>query len=239
MVTRLPQQKLSAHPWAGVRWLILAPHPDDETLGTGALIAQTAREGRLAGVAYLTDGAGSHPEQRGPWGGLVNVRRREAETALRRLTAHRMTQCPPRARMQPPIFLGLRDASPARPGDRVFDRSCRLLASICRNRRVDAIAVTALHEPHCDHAAAAQLAYAVQKIARRNLMVAEYIVWADAPPARSHRALVTAPMVPGVRRHALRAHRSQLTGSHGAGFRLPPDRQRMPAHDILYVRRQS
>lgn len=236
---RVPQRKLSGQQWHGVRWLILAPHPDDETLGAGALFAQAERAGCLAGVAYLTDGTGSHRQQRGPWGGLRNVREREARAAVRRLTACNTAERHPPGYMQPPIFLGWKDAAPAGPGDPLFDGACRRLASLCRHRKVDAIAVTALHEPHCDHAAAAQLAYAVQKATKRRLTVAEYIVWADAPPGRSYRAIATAPMLPGVRRHALRAHRSQLTASHGEGFRLPKYRQRMSARDVLYLQRQS
>lgn len=228
-MTRVPQHSLCRQRWRGVRWLILAPHPDDETLGAGALIAQAASTGCLAGIAYLTDGSASHDMQRGPSGRLIDVRRREAENAVRRLTAKRTP---------PMTYLVWKDAAPAAPGDRVFDDSCRWLASLCRRWRVDAIAVTALHEPHCDHAAAAQLAYAVQAKAMRRLIVAEYVVWADVPPRRSHRAIATAPMLPGLRRHALRAHRSQLTASHGAGFRLPADRQRMSARDILYLRRR-
>ena len=40
--------------------LVLAPHPDDESLGCGALLAQ-AFAGAGAHVACLTDGAASHP----------------------------------------------------------------------------------------------------------------------------------------------------------------------------------
>jgi hypothetical protein len=49
----------------------------------------------------------------------------------------------------------------------------------------------------------------------------------------------TAPMLTGQRRHALDAHRSQLTAAHGPGFRLPPARRRMPASDMLYLRRST
>ncbi len=227
MVTRAPQHSLSARPWRSLRWLILAPHPDDETLGAGALIAQAAGAGRLAGVVYLTDGSGSHAVQSRR---LIQTRKREAAVALHRLTGNRIGA---------PIHMGWQDAAPAQPDSAPFDRACRSLATLCRRWRVDAVAVTALHEPHCDHAAAARLAYAVQKRAKRRLVIAEYVVWGDAPDGRTHRAVGTAPMPPGTRRHALHAHRSQLTASHGPGFRLPADRQRMPARDILYLRRRS
>ncbi len=208
-----------------LRWLILAPHADDETLGAGALIAQAAKARLFAGLIYLTDGSGSHAE---PVGNLVTVRKREAAAALRRLAGRDVP---------PPLYLGWKDAAPAQPGSRAFDRAARTLAALCRRKRVDALAVTALHEPHCDHAAAAQLAYAAQKLAKRAIVVAEYLVWSDAPAPRSHRTHRTAPMLAGQRRQALSAHRSQLTPSHGPGFRLPMEHRRMPTRDTLYLRR--
>lgn len=40
--------------------LVLAPHPDDEALGCGALLARRAASGSNTVVAYFTDGEGSH-----------------------------------------------------------------------------------------------------------------------------------------------------------------------------------
>ena len=230
MVTRFPQHSLSAWPWRGLRWMILAPHPDDETLGAGALIAQAASTGRLAGIVYLTDGSGSHPAPQSGQRKLVGIRKREAATALHRLTTSRALA---------PVHLGWKDAGPVQPGDPCFNRSARMLAALCVRWNVDALAVTGLHEPHCDHAAAATLAYAAQRAAKRRVLVAEYVVWAAPPDHATHRTIGTASMAVGRRRHALRAHRSQLTASQGPGFRLPADRQHMPARDILYLRRRA
>ena len=44
--------------------IILAPHPDDEVIGCGALIAASARAGRAPVIVYVTDGSGSHPNSR-------------------------------------------------------------------------------------------------------------------------------------------------------------------------------
>lgn len=214
--------RLSARPWRYLRWLVIAPHPDDETLGAGALIYQTAREDRLAAIAYLTDGTGSHPAR--PGRRLAAVRRREAALAMRRLAGGPIDR----------IHLDWRDASPAAPGDALFGRTCRRLARLCERRRVDAIAVTALDEPHCDHAAAARLAYAVRDTSRRPLRVVEYIVWGQRRSPGNGARLITEPMPAGLRRWALAAHRSQTGPSQGPGFRLPRAFRRMPAIDILY-----
>jgi hypothetical protein len=40
---------LADRPWRSLRWLVLAPHADDETLGAGALIAQAEATGHFAG----------------------------------------------------------------------------------------------------------------------------------------------------------------------------------------------
>ena len=221
---------LTSRPWRDRRWLILAPHPDDETLGAGALIAHSAAAGRLAGLVYLTDGSGSHPHQDGKAGFLIAARQREARQALRRLAGRRTNA---------PSFLGWKDAAPEAMGSMAFRRSCRKLAALCVRLRVDVVATTAALEPHCDHAAAADLAYAVCTLSHGRIIVAEYRVWGAAPAACTHQALITAPMRPGLRRHALAAHRSQLSASHGIGFRLPKDKRAMAPHDRLYVRKRA
>lgn len=46
------------------RLVIVAPHPDDETLGCGLLIAAAVRAGVRVAVIALTDGQASHPGSR-------------------------------------------------------------------------------------------------------------------------------------------------------------------------------
>lgn len=229
MTARLFASPIAGRPWRGRRWLMLAPHPDDETLGAGALIAQAGAAGCLAALVYLTDGSGSHPSYEGKVGRLVAMREREAKLALRRLTS---------ARSGAPLFLRWKDAFPEQAGSPAFERSRRKLVALCVRLRVDVLVTTAPQEPHCDHAAAAGLARAVQTTASRMLEIAEYLVWGAPPDGRTHRALMTMPMRLGLRRHALAAHRSQLTASYGTGFRLPKDKRSMTPHDMLYVRRR-
>ncbi len=220
---------IAGRPWCGRRWLVLAPHPDDETLGAGALISQTAATGCFAGLVYLTDESGSHAALDGRAGRLIATRKREAKHALRRLIGGRAAAT---------TFLDWKDAAPHFAGQTAFDRACRRLAALCVQLRVDVLATTAAQEPHCDHAAAAELAHAVQLRSKRGLILAEYAVWGAAPAVQTHQALITAAILPGTRRYALAAHRSQLTASHGVGFRLPKDKQMMVPRDRLYVRRR-
>ncbi|MDO6415100.1 PIG-L family deacetylase [Sphingomonas sp. BIUV-7] len=211
--------------FARARWLILAPHADDETLGAGALIAEAARAGRLGAVAFMTDGSGSHAcDDAGARRRLITLREREAGLALRRLAKQGAVA---------PVFLGWRDADPHAADAGALRRTQDRLLALCRTRRIDAIAVTAGDEPHCDHAAAFQLARAVCRRTPGSLALFRYAVWSETAP--SGRAFETKAMPVGVRRHALQAHRSQLTASFGPGFRLPRAKQRMPARDRLYL----
>ncbi len=209
-----------------LRWLVLAPHPDDETLGAGAIVAQAAGGGRLAGVAYLTDGSASHDLGLAKRRDLVSTRKREASGALQRLAGRRAPR---------PVHLDWNDAKPESSGSALFESSRRKLGTLIARRGVTAIAVTALNEPHCDHRAAAELAYLCASDAGHHVSVFEYLVWSDAP-SRGMAAYVTAEMRIGVRRLALARHRSQLTGLMGDGFRLPRERLSMPARDMLFRR---
>ncbi|WP_235535082.1 PIG-L deacetylase family protein [Sphingomonas sp. Leaf339] len=215
-------QPLHASRYARARWLVLAPHADDETLGAGALIKETAGAGLLAGVVYLTDGAGSH-DAGGSW--LAWVRRREAALAVRRLAA----------RAGAPVFLGWPDAHPHALNSAAWRASVRSLATLIRARRVDAIAVTGAQEPHCDHTAFHVLAGAAVRAARRPVAVFGYRVWTDPAVRAARRTLRTRAMLPGQRRHALMAHRSQTSVAYGPGFRVARAAWRMPARDILHL----
>lgn len=62
--------------------LVVAAHPDDETLGAGGLIAECASRGIPVHVVIVTDGAASHPRSAIPAEELVELRAREARSAL-------------------------------------------------------------------------------------------------------------------------------------------------------------
>jgi len=182
-------------------------------------------------VVYLTDGSASHGDlDRRSRVRLIEMRKIEASLALRRLAG-------PNCRA--PDFLGWRDAAPFQAGDAQFKASCHRLAVMCQTRKIDAIAVTAGHEPHCDHAAACRLAYAAAERVHRPLGVFEYLVWADDPPGAGYRAYHTPSIRIGRRRLALTSHRSQMTPILGAGFRLPASQVRMAASDVLYTLRSG
>lgn len=66
--------------------VVVAAHPDDETLGAAGLMASTARRGARVTVLIATDGEGSHPESPSfTPAELAALRRREAAEALEQL----------------------------------------------------------------------------------------------------------------------------------------------------------
>lgn len=73
-------------PRAGDRLVIVAPHPDDEVLACGGLMAMHAVRGGTASVIAVTDGEASHRDDgRWPAERLASARRAERALGLARL----------------------------------------------------------------------------------------------------------------------------------------------------------
>lgn len=230
---RLSPKQAAQHPW-----LIISPHPDDETLGAGGLISTILSAGGSVSVAYLTDGAASHVGAPG-WRPrrIAALRAREAATALRTLGSVRT-----------PLHLGWRDAAPAAPGSATFMKTVARLVSLCRRRDIRHIVTSWVGDPHCDHEAAAAIGAAVAK--RLRLKPSHYCVWGWTLPNidRSMPGMraIALPIasVRGQVRRALNCHRSQLGGRiFGAReqFILPRPMRRLvdTRHMILLEERHA
>ncbi len=143
------------------RPLILAPHPDDESLGCGGLIAAACAAGMPPAVAILTDGAASHPGSRSyPPERLAALRETEARAALSVLGL-------PAGKL---FFLREPDTKLAGRGA-VIDRLC----DIARLADCRMVIGPWARDPHCDHEAAAAIAEAVA--ARGGMGRLSYPVW--------------------------------------------------------------
>jgi LmbE family N-acetylglucosaminyl deacetylase len=201
------------------KFLVLAPHPDDESLGCGGLIAEACRRGRPPVVAILTDGAASHPHSRAyPPARLAEVRAGEARQAVACLGL-------PAERL---FLLGAPDGAAPHSGMGMEALAARLavIAEGC-----DAILTSWRHDPHGDHGAA----WCVAREAARLIgaQVWEYPVWGWTLPRTTEvepgawsgwRFDIAGQL--GAKRRAIAAHRSQ----HGTvvpddphGFTLPAD----------------
>jgi LmbE family N-acetylglucosaminyl deacetylase len=198
--------------------VVVAPHPDDESLGCGALIAMAAAEGRDVRVVIVSDGVGSHPTSRTyPPARLRALRESEALEAIEvlGLTEHAVT------------FLGLPDRFVPAAG-REAREAATLIADLCRYARARSIFVTWRHDPHCDH----QAAYAIARIAQRetsNSRLFEYPIWGRSLADEDVVSLtlggyrLNAAEWRARKRAAILRHRSQLSDlidDDPSGFRL-------------------
>jgi LmbE family N-acetylglucosaminyl deacetylase len=150
----------------GRPFVVLSPHPDDETLGAGGLIAEACAEGQDVDVIVVTDGSGSHPRSKQyPRQKLVDLRYSEVHRAGVALGLQ-----PDRVK-----FLGLPDTMAPKAGP-LFDAAVKEVSDVIQRSGAGSLFVTWEKDPHCDHEAAAELAKAV----RRNspgLKLWAYPVW--------------------------------------------------------------
>jgi LmbE family N-acetylglucosaminyl deacetylase len=200
-------------------FVILSPHPDDESLGAGGLIALTRRHNQQVAVVLLTDGSKSHPNsQVYPRDRLIVTRRAEFAEAGRILGLS-----PDRV-----FELGLPDAAAPTVG-LLFEKSVDSVGDIVTTLGARSLFVTWEHDPHCDHRAAARLAVELRR-RHPSLRLWWYPVWGwHLPPSQT----VSAPAPEGLRlaidavlpqkRAAIEAHLSQTTDlihDDPDGFRL-------------------
>ena len=200
--------------------LVLAPHPDDESLGCGGLIAACRAASVPVRIVVVSDGAGSHPASRAfPPERLAALRRTEVLAAAEHLGVG-----------APDVhFLDLPDRAVPEDGPEAA-RAVKAIISAAAG--ADAMAVTWHHDPHCDHRASFALARAAA-VQLPGVGVWEYPIWGLALP---DDAVLEGPSPQGVRvdvsahleakRRAVYAHASQcsaLIADDPAGFRLQPD----------------
>jgi LmbE family N-acetylglucosaminyl deacetylase len=199
--------------------LVLAPHPDDESLGCGGLIAACCAGGRPPVVAVLTDGSGSHPGSRAyPPERLAAIRKQEVTEAVGHLGM-------PVERL---IFLGEKDTRAPREGA-AFERVTRHLAAWLTAFDCCTIFVPWGHDPHVDHEAAALIGAAAARATNVRLLVYPVCGWTLLPDRRvpDHRVCgwrLEIGVHMAAKRRAIAAHASQygaLIDDDPAGFELP------------------
>ena len=190
--------------------VVLAPHPDDESLGCGGLIAQARERGRDVRLLILTDGSGSHPTSKTFTSEMLRDLR-EAET----LDAVRALGLP----TEHVTFLRLQDAWVPSSGP-VAEEAARAVVAAARACRASAVLTTWRHDPHCDHKAAAAIVDLAAP-ALPGVGLFAFTVWGGALPpetevdgAPAAFRLDVSPQREAKRR-AIHAHVSQTAGLAG------------------------
>lgn len=188
-------------PLPAARLVVVSPHPDDEILGCGGLLAMHAAAGRESLVVAVTDGEASHrPLALPSRAKLAALRRAESAEGLRHLTA----------RTDNVLRLSMLDGHVAQHQRRLADRLAGTL------RRSDTVVVPWRFDGHPDHEASARAALEASARTGCRLLETPIWMWHWSTPGDTrvpwHR-LLALPLPPAVqtqKRSALRAHASQL-----------------------------
>ncbi|WP_027133510.1 PIG-L deacetylase family protein [Geminicoccus roseus] len=202
--------------------VVVAPHPDDESLGCGGLIAQASAQGTAVRIVVVSDGVGSHPGSICyPPVRLKVVR--EAETLKAALNLGLESRAV--------TFLGLPDREVPAEGPRAL-AAAEQIASIAKEIDAGTLLVTWKHDPHCDHQAAHALARHALRLLGPGVVLRSYPIWGRSLPPDQD---VGAHAPSGVRldisaqaaakRAAITAHASQtgrLIHDDPGGFQLDP-----------------
>lgn len=182
--------------------VVLAPHPDDESLGCGGLIAACRAAGRAVHVVMLTDGAASHPNVTGwPAPRVAALRADEVKAAVAALGVG--SDCL--------HFLDAQDGAAPASGA-AFDVLAERLAAILRASAAGTLITTWQHDPHPDHRAAALLADAASRLHPVRRLAMPIWGWRrpNLPePIRGWRVRIAGHK--SAKRRAIAAHASQFT----------------------------
>ncbi|MDF5730745.1 MAG: PIG-L family deacetylase [Rhizonema sp. PD38] len=174
VTTTLPLSNPTALPLRSVKEIaqskvvVVAPHPDDETLGCGGAIALLRFLGCDVRVLVMSDGTLSHPRsQKFPETVLRSLRESETLSALKILGVHASTV----------TFLGLKDGSVP-----ILNSPLKSSAvAACRNYLAEIAPQTIFlpwrYDPHPDHRASWNLIYTALNEMSLSPRLIEYPIW--------------------------------------------------------------
>ena len=186
----------------GKRLVVVAPHPDDEILVCGALIALQAQAGGKLLVVYVTDGEASH----GRIGAtarraLAENRRQESELGLATLGATNAAA----------VRLNMGDGLVAASGTPLWSKLLQILQAS------DVVVTTWALDGHPDHEATSRVTAMACKLVGCEVIEAPVWMWHWSQP-RDPRVpfstlvgLPVSPLVAHAKQAALLCHKSQLS----------------------------
>jgi len=194
---------------ANSRCLVIAPHPDDETLGCAGLILTRRLAGLPVNIIHLTDGAASHPghPQLCP-ADLAQLRRAEALRAMAVLEADARS-------LQ---FLNATDGTLAHLNPAAFADLARRLSALIAPLAPTEVLVTCRDDGSSEHTAAFNLTVHALQLVGLAPRLLEYPVWAYWSPRRLFRLRFTSrrvwrlsfPLIAARKREALDCYVTQI-----------------------------
>ena len=163
--------------------LVIAPHPDDESIGAGGLLALY---GSQCDVLLLTDGRHGHLLEDCDENELISVRKSEIEEACRIAQVNHF------------VSLNIEDRTMNENKNILSDFSVKLY---------DYIFVPNRYESHVDHKVVYSIVYKMIKKQKSKARLYEYEVWTTL---RSPTDYVDISSVIDIKRKMIECHKSQL-----------------------------
>ena len=207
------------------RTVIVIPHPDDEALGCGGLLALLRQAGQHVAAVLVSDGTMSHPHsQEFSATARRELRYAELRHALAVLNVDENNV----------LYLGLPDSRVPSEGP-AFEEAAGRLAEFIGNQRAATVLTPWRRDPHPDHRATSQLTAAALASLPQPPNRLEYVVWAwqraapaDLPqPGEGTGFRLDIAAVLPQKQRAIAAHRSQLAPGtitdDPSGFLLAPE----------------
>jgi len=166
--------------------VVVAPHPDDESLGCGGVLSALAHARQPASVIVMTDGSRSHPNSRShPAERLAALREEELISALHALGLPKTAA----------HFLRYVDCKLPSESSAAFEAAAIRVAELLSSLDAKTIFVPWRRDPHCDHVATWRILMTAVGKLRRSMRWFEYPIWAwtqydgaAAPQAAEARA---------------------------------------------------
>ncbi len=149
--------------------LIVAPHPDDETFGTGGLIALKRMAGVPVRILFMTGGEASHAACCDTDRELIrSVRRQQASAASARLG------------LSPDdlIWADFQDGKIPHEGNDGFEHAIVVMSEVIRRFSPDEIYCPHPADGHPDHIAATRITETAVKRSAPHIRIVYYMVWA-------------------------------------------------------------
>ncbi len=190
------------------RTVIVIPHPDDEALGCGGLLALLRQAGRAVAAVLVSDGTMSHPHsQEFSPAARRELRYAELRHALAVLGVDENNV----------LYLGLPDSQVPSEGS-AFEEAAARLAHFIQEQGAETVLTPWRRDPHPDHRATSRLTAAALAGLPAPPRRLEYVVWAweraaeadlPRPEEGTGFRLAIGTVLPQKQR-AIAAHRSQL-----------------------------
>lgn len=190
--------------------LVIAPHPDDETLGCGGTAALLLKMGLNVHFLFVSDGSMSHPNsQKFPSEKLKTLREEEARKAVETLGG----------KQDDVLFFELKDSLVPNRNDFQFDDAVTRMAKTITDIAPETIFVPWRKDPHKDHQATWQIVHAALESITLKPRVLEYLIWfwergnsQDLPSIEQMKLwCIDIDETLKIKHKALAAHASQVT----------------------------